>query len=362
MARILIVDDEDVIRDLLARQIAHLGLGTADTVGSVEAAMTSLLQTEYDVVLTDVRMPNRQEGLDLLERIRPLVERTTPCVVITGFSQDPDLILRAMRLGASDYVGKPWTLDTLHEVLTRALDRRRDLLLLRHEDRELRRRVEESAEELRRTYDGVLIGFAAMLEGKDETTASHCQRLAANCRLLADRFSEFDDGAARRDLELGAMLHDIGKYRIPDRILTKDGPLTTEELKVMRLHPDYGAEFVSRIPFLAGARDVVLCHHEKWDGTGYPRKLRGEDIPLSARLFMVTDAFDAITSRRPYKPQHSLGDAILRIRAGSGTHFDPRVVAAFESVSDRLTYEAREPGTEPAAESPEQIPLRATTA
>jgi HD-GYP domain-containing protein (c-di-GMP phosphodiesterase class II) len=130
----------------------------------------------------------------------------------------------------------------------------------------------------------------------------------------------------------------------------------------MRLHPEYGADFVSRIPFLSGARDVVLCHHEKWDGTGYPRRMRAEEIPLSARIFMVTDAFDAITSRRPYKPQHSLSDAILRIRAGSGTHFDPRVVAAFESVSDRLTYEAREPGTEPSPEPAEDIPLRATTA
>lgn len=362
MARFLIVDDEDVIRDLLARQIEHLGLGSADSVASAEEAMTRLLQEEYDVVLTDVRMPHRHEGLDLLERIRPLVERTTPCVVITGFSQDPELILRAMRLGAGDYVGKPWTLDTLRDVLTRALSRRRDLLLLRHEDRELRRRVEESAEELRSTYDGVLIGFASMLEGKDETTASHCQRLAANCRLLADRFPEYDDPQARRDLELGAMLHDIGKYRIPDRILTKNGPLSTDELNVMRLHPEYGAEFVSRIPFLAGARDVVLSHHEKWDGSGYPRKLRTEAIPLSARLFMVTDAFDAITSRRPYKPQHSLEDAVLRIRAGSGNHFDPRVVAAFESVADRLTYEPREAGAAASPEPVETIPLRATTA
>ena len=144
-----------------------------------------------------------------------------------------------------------------------------------------------------------------------------------------------------RDLELGAMLHDIGKCKIPDAILNKPGKLTPEEWDVMRLHPEYGAEIVERLEFLRGATEVVRCHHERWDGAGYPGRLAGEAIPLAARIFMVVDAYDTITSKRPYKEPQPPEAAIDEIRRCAGTHFDPEVVAAFERVFPEFAQATR---------------------
>jgi putative nucleotidyltransferase with HDIG domain len=150
-----------------------------------------------------------------------------------------------------------------------------------------------------------------------------CSRLGRELGLGTDRV---------RDLELGAMLHDIGKCKIPDAILNKPGRLDAQEWSVMRMHPEYGAEIVERIAFLRGAADVVRNHHEKWDGSGYPRGLAGAAIPLAARIFMVVDAYDTITSRRSYKAAQAPEEALAEIRRCAGTHFDAEVVAAFERV------------------------------
>ena len=139
-----------------------------------------------------------------------------------------------------------------------------------------------------------------------------------------------------RDLELGAMLHDVGKFAIPDDILTKPAALTEEEWVVMRRHPEEGADFVQRIPFLAGATDVILCHHERYDGGGYPQGLAGESIPLSARIFSVVDAFDAMVSERCYKAAQPAAVAIAELKRCSGTQFDPQVVDAFERILPKI--------------------------
>ena len=142
------------------------------------------------------------------------------------------------------------------------------------------------------------------------------------------------------------MLHDVGKYRVPDAILTKPGPLTDEEWVIMRKHPEYGAAFVERIPFLAGATDVILNHHERYDGGGYPNGLAGDDIPLAARIFSVIDTYDAIVSKRCYKPAREPSVALAELRRCSGTQFDPHVVDAFIRIQPKLaehmeTFEER---------------------
>ena len=204
--------------------------------------------------------------------------------------------------------------------------------------------LEAKTLELADTYYGTVVGFAAMMEGKDASTMAHLFRVRDYCSVLAREVGLPDKQL--RDLELGSMLHDIGKYSIPDAILTKPGSLTEEEWEVMRMHPSLGAGFVRRIPFLSGATDVIQNHHERYDGGGYPSGLRGEEIPLAARIFSVVDAYDAIVSKRCYKAAQPPAEALMELRRCSGTQFDPQVVEAFERVLPEIvasmdTFEQR---------------------
>jgi len=200
--------------------------------------------------------------------------------------------------------------------------------------RQLEAELQAKESELERTYDGTVIGLAAMLEGKDTSTMQHLFRVRDYCMLLAEEIGLPDK--AMRDLRLGAMLHDVGKYAIPDAILTKPGPLTDEEWVEMRKHPDLGVGFVKRIPFLVGATDVIQSHHERYAGGGYPQGLVGEGIPLSARIFCAVDAYDAITSERCYQAAQPASVALAELRPCSGTQFDPLVVEAFERVLPKI--------------------------
>lgn len=333
MALILIVDDEEVIRDLLTRTLAPDG-HVCHTATNGREAVERVQQAEYDLIISDVRMPE-VDGIQFLGAVRSRIEHTTPCVLLTGFS-DVSYAIRAIQAGAFDYLRKPWELQELRIAVNRALQRRADLRLRREYQADLERRVEEAVAQLKRAYDGTVVGFAALLEGKDTGTAEHCIRVRDMCARLGREVGLSADRV--RDLELGAMLHDIGKCKIPDAILNKPGKLTAEEWAVMRRHPDYGAEIVERIEFLRGATDVVRAHHERWDGAGYPHGLRGEAIPLAARIFMVVDAYDTITSKRSYKEADTSEAALLEIRRCAGSHFDPEVVAAFERVYADLVH------------------------
>jgi|GEM_PF-1729228 len=327
MARILIVDDEEVIRELLTRQLQPDG-HVCETAVNGRDAVEKVQQTEYDLILTDVRMPEI-DGLQFLRAVKSRVENTTPCVLLTGFA-DISYAILAIQVGAFDYLRKPWEINELRIAVNRALQRRADLRFRRDYQADLERRVQEAVAQLKNAYDATVVGFAALLEGKDSGTADHCVRVRDMCSRLGREMSLGTDRV--RDLELGAMLHDIGKCKIPDAILNKPGKLTPEEWDVMRLHPEYGAEIVERLEFLRGATEVVRCHHERWDGAGYPRQLAGAAIPLAARIFMVVDAYDTITSKRSYKDAQAPDEALTEIRRCAGTHFDPEVVGAFERV------------------------------
>ncbi len=327
MAHILIVDDDEAVRGPLSAQLEALG-HRCDLAENGEQAVDRVREREYDLVVSDIRMPG-MDGLEFLRVVLPLVEFVTPCIIVTGFD-DVAYAIRAMQVGAYDFLRKPWDMLEMRIAVNRALQRRADLKFRRDYQRELEHRVAEAVADLKRAYDGTVVGFAALLEGKDTTTADHCHRVREMCARLA---REMGLGTDRiRDLELGAMLHDIGKFKIPDAILTKAGPLTKEEWTVMRRHPEYGAEIVEMIDFLRGASEVVRSHHEKWDGSGYPRGLCGEDIPLGARIFMVVDAYDTITSKRSYKEAFSPDHALVEIRRCAGSHFDPSIVEVFERV------------------------------
>jgi len=186
---------------------------------------------------------------------------------------------------------------------------------------------QHSADELVKTYDATLEGWAHALELRDMETAGHCHRVSEITKRLAGETNlsngEFDD------LHRGSLLHDIGKMGIPDSILLKPGRLSDEEFKQMQEHTTYAYDLLSHIPYLLKALDIPYCHHEKWDGTGYPRGLKGTDIPLSARIFSVVDVYDALISDRPYRPAWAEEDALTYIQERAGIEFDPNVVAAF---------------------------------
>jgi putative nucleotidyltransferase with HDIG domain len=190
--------------------------------------------------------------------------------------------------------------------------------------------LQRTTVELALAYDTTLEGWSSALDLRDHETEGHTQRVTAMTLRLARSLGIPD--AELVHMRRGALLHDIGKMGIPDKILLKPGPLTDEEWVIMKKHPVYAYELLSPIPYLRSALDIPYCHHEKWDGSGYPRGLKGEQIPLSARLFAVVDVWDALRSDRPYRRGWDEERVAQHIADGSGTHFDPKVVAAFQQL------------------------------
>ena len=186
--------------------------------------------------------------------------------------------------------------------------------------------LQRSHEELERAYDATIEGWSLALEMRDDETQGHALRVADIAVELGREMGISADGLVH--LRRGALLHDIGKMVVPDAILRKPGPLTEAEWEVMRRHPENGRDFLRKVSYLEPALDVPYAHHERWDGTGYPRGLAGEEIPLAARVFAVADAFDALTSDRPYRPAWPEEAALLYLRERAGTHYDPAVVGA----------------------------------
>lgn len=189
------------------------------------------------------------------------------------------------------------------------------------------RRLTASERALQEAYDATLLGWGRALDLRDRTTGDHTRRVADLTVALARRA-----GVTGEDLEhvyRGALLHDIGKMGIPDAVLLKPGPLDESEWAVMREHPKLGYDLLAAIDYLAPALDIPLCHHERWDGSGYPRGLAGEEIPLAARLFAVVDVYDAVTSDRPYHRAWDSGRAVEHLRKAAGSHLDPRAVSLF---------------------------------
>jgi HD-GYP domain-containing protein (c-di-GMP phosphodiesterase class II) len=200
--------------------------------------------------------------------------------------------------------------------------------------RETYKQERARAQELRRSYMATVRALSNAVEARDAYTGKHAERVAAYGLVIARKFPS--ELVLTPELEFGFLLHDVGKVAIPDAILYKPGPLTEEERALMSRHPVIGSQIVRGIEFLAEAAGVVRSHHERWDGTGYPDGLAGEDIPLAARVFAVADVLDALTTDRPYRPATSLRYAREMITAESGKHFDPRVVEAFNSIDDRV--------------------------
>lgn len=331
--RLLVVEDEHAIAELLARHLETQGYRVSVAFDGDEAVQ-ALERASFHLVITDIRMPGR-DGLSLLDFARDK-DPFLPVIVLTSVS-DVDTAVRAMRAGAEDYIVKPFNLEALDISIERAIEKRELILQNRRHQENLELTVEEKTRKLRLalsevqgTFNATVEAMVSAIEARDCETQHHCRRAREYTLMLAHRMGV--GGRELRDVGWGSLLHDVGKIGVPDHILLKPGPLTNEEWAEMKKHPIIGYRLLSPIRFLAGAAQVVLHHHEKWDGTGYPYGKKGEEIPLGARIFMVADAVETITSKRSYKPAHSFEVAEEEIIRCSGTHFDPQVVEAFRKI------------------------------
>src|SRR5205807_785644 len=272
-------------------------------------------------------------------------------IILTGVG-DVKTAIESLKHGAHDFILKPVNVEELLIAAERALERRELLIERREYQVTLERRVEEATRDLdaaytklQDTYRATLEALGSALDTRDVGTQSHSRRVHGYSLSIARTHGV--PGHQLEDLEQGVLLHDIGKIGIPDAILLKPGPLTPEEWKIMRTHPEIGKRLIERIPFLRGAVPVVWCHHERWDGTGYPRGLRRKEIPLAARIFAVADAFDAMTFDRPYSRAISFAAARTEVQRCAATHFDPAVVATFLSIPESLVEDIRRRSLEP---------------
>jgi putative nucleotidyltransferase with HDIG domain len=346
--RILVVDDEEAIREVVTTLLDAKGYDCR-AAGNGREALKFLESDALDLVLSDIVMPE-MDGLRLLEHVRAH-DPDVPIIMVTAM-HDISTALEAIRRGAYDYILKPFERDQLYLSVRRALEHRRLVLENRNYQRNLERIVEErtaqltrTLSELERSYDYTLEALGGALDLKDAETEGHCQRVTAYTIAIAKAMGV--GTAELHKMARAAFLHDIGKMAIPDEILGKPGPLSDEERAIMRRHCDIGHAVLLRIPFLREPAEIVLAHQERYDGTGYPRGLKDDQIPLGARIFAVADTLDAMISDRPYRKALPLSAAKDEIRAHSGTQFDPKVVEVFFSLPDQLWQDLRENIGEP---------------
>jgi len=334
-SRVLVVDDDPTICELLTAKLRFSGFRSQFCTDGQDA-LNLLSKEAYDAIISDLNMPG-VSGLELLEATRRLAPHTA-FLMATG-ENDVSVGVAALKQGAADYLLKPFQLEAVMVSLRRALEMKRLEAEVEEYRQHLESMVEQRAKQLtaalernERTYDETLEALAAAVDLRDNDTAGHSRRVTLYALEMAAKLNFSRDQL--KQLERGANLHDIGKIGIPDSILFKPAKLTPEETAVMQTHARIGYEFMSRVAFLSSAAQIVLTHHERYDGTGYPQGLAGEEIPLGARIFAVSDTLDAIMSDRPYRRGRPYSVARAEIEREPGRQFDPLVVAAFLSIPE----------------------------
>jgi len=304
--RVLAVDDQPAFLSLLKAFLSGLDVDI-ETASDGIAALDAVRRRPPDLVLLDINMPGHN-GFEVCRAIKSSpATRLLPVVMITGRTGVSDHVL-ALEAGADDLLPKPL-------IRAELVARVRSLLRLKNVYDEL-----DDA-------DRVIFALAAAVEAKDNYSEDHTERVALTSRALGLRL-----GLSEPQLDTlyrGGMIHDIGKLGIPDAILQKKGPLNQEEIVLMQTHPLVGEQIVAPLRSADSLREIVRNHHEHYDGEGYPDHLKGDDIPILARIVAVADAFDALVSDRPYRPGRTSDEAVAVLRDGSGSQWDPQVVALF---------------------------------
>lgn len=331
---ILIVDDEEMIRDLLTSALQQ-DKYVCHQAANVDEAFIILGRQQIDLVISDIMMPGRT-GVELLRDLKK-VDPDIAVLMITGLS-DMNTAMECVHLGADDYITKPFGINRVVLTVKNLIERRCLAIEKKNYQASLEFKVMEQTEQIRRTmnelshaYDSTLTALVRALDAREKEVGSHSERVMNYTVFLAKKL-----GIAGRELEelaKGALLHDIGKIGISDNILLKPGKLDDNEWIEMRRHPQVGYAILSEIQFLKIPTEIILGHHERFDGTGYPKKLKGDLIPVGARIFALVDTLDAMTSDRPYRralPFEAVSQEIIKNR---GTQFDPEIADMFLSIN-----------------------------
>ena len=330
----MVVDDEESIRALAANLLEQSGYATT-AIDSADAAIVRLQQDpDYDLILADIMMPGT-DGLTLLDHIG--TDHPAIPVVMLSAINDFTVVTSAFRRGAIDYLLKPLDPAEFTSIVLHAIERGRLRKLnttYRHNLESIvstrTGRLRSTMQDLERSYDITLEAMGDALDLRDAETEGHSKRVTAYTIALAQAMGL--ESEELRTIARGAFLHDIGKIATPDSILLKPGKLSGEEMEIMKLHCERGYEMVRKIPFLRDAAEIVYAHQERYDGTGYPRNLKGEEIPLGARIFAIADSLDAMTSDRPYRKGTTFSEATREILGCAGKQFDPQIVDLFLSM------------------------------
>ena len=327
-AKILIVDDEQGNIRVLERMLNAVGYHNITSTTDSRSTPDLYQVMHPDLILLDIKMPGFS-GFDVMNALRPLeTESYLPILVLTA-QLDTETRLKAIKAGAKDFVNKPFIMEEMLARINNLLEVRQLHNSMRCEKKSLETQVVESSQELRQYQVEIIHRLARAAEYRDNGTGMHVIRISKLCERLARGL-----GLNDHDCHLirhASPMHDIGKIGIPDHILLKPGKLTREEWAVMKAHANIGALILSgsESEFLQLAEIIAGSHHERWDGSGYPKGLKGEEIPLMARIVTVCDVFDALTSDRPYKKPWSIEDTIAEMESQSGKLFDPHVLRVF---------------------------------
>jgi putative two-component system response regulator len=337
-SRVLIVDDTPDVLRLLAQILETDGCQVLQAPNG-KIALQIAERAAPDLILLDIQMPE-MDGYETCEQLKGTEKlEGIPVIFVSGLGETLDKV-KAFQLGAVDYITKPFQEE---ELLARVRTHLRLRELTEHLETRVKERTQELAlanqqlqhynQELNLAYDLTLEGWAKALELRDPETKDHSQQVIDLTLQLSRVLGISDEDFVH--VYRGALLHDIGKMGIPDSILLKPGALSDDEWEIMKQHPVYAYDMLSSITYLHRALEIPYCHHEKWDGSGYPRGLESEQIPLSARIFALVDNWDALRSDRPYRKAWSREKALDYIREKRGSHFDPRVVDAFVELTER---------------------------
>lgn len=333
-ANILIVDDQVVNIILLEKMLSQAGYSHIFSTVDPRQAIDMYLKHDIDLLLLDIRMPH-MDGFDVMARLEQVVPDQyydyLPVLVLTA-ELTSETRSRALTAGAKDFLTKPFdqieALQRIHNIIEVRLLHKQVI----KQNLELEQRVQERTQELEKSRLEIIHRLGLAAEYKDNETGNHVLRMSLFSQLLAKAVGFSDQEAM--DMLHAAPMHDIGKIGIPDSVLLKPGKLDQDEWLIMKSHVEIGAELLSGsdVPLMNMAKNIALSHHEKWDGSGYPKGLAGEDIPIEGRICALCDVFDALTSERPYKDAWPVEKALDLIRSESGKHFDPQLVEKFDQI------------------------------
>ncbi|MFW5807640.1 MAG: HD-GYP domain-containing protein [Spirochaetota bacterium] len=344
---ILIVDDVPENLDLLSDVLLREGCEVR-ALPSGRLALQSIKNSKPDLILLDISMPE-MDGYEVCERIKAdPATRDIPVIFISAISETFDKV-RAFRTGGVDYIVKPFQVEEVRARIRTHIRMKELQNNLEADNNRLQERVQQQVREIAEAQLSTILAIVKLAEARDDDTGQHIERTRTYAKLIAqalhDRrmYADTIDQTFIHNIFVSSPLHDIGKIAVPDAILLKPGKLNHEEFEIMKQHPVYGARTLNDVrklypnnSFINMGIEIARSHHEKWDGSGYPAGLKGEKIPLAARIMAISDVYDALRSKRVYKEAFSHEKSIDIISDATGTHFDPYLVPVFLSIEENI--------------------------